>query len=302
MSSPRVCLAALCTGLVAAFANAAELTPDPPKNCRACVEWNQPAEAYALFGNTWYVGSAGLSSVLITSDQGHILIDGGLSETAPLIAANIVKLGFRLEDVKIIATSHGHYDHIGGVAALARASGARVIASPRTAEALRAGTVPADDPQAALGSDAHAFPRISKVDVVGDQQTVTLGPLQLTPHFTPGHTPGATSWSWRSCDAGTCRDLVYADSLNPVSDDEYRFADHPDVVKGFRASIAALAALPCDIMIPAHPGFADLQQKLVRRRSGETPDPFLDPGSCKRYAQAATQNLDKRLATEKATK
>ena len=134
MSLLRFCLAALCAGLAASVASAAELKPDPPKNCRSCAEWNQPAEPYPLFGNTWYVGSAGLSSVLITSDQGHILIDGGLAETAPLIAANIVKLGFRLEDVKIIATSHGHYDHIGGVAALARASGARVIASPRTAD------------------------------------------------------------------------------------------------------------------------------------------------------------------------
>ncbi|MCQ4167331.1 subclass B3 metallo-beta-lactamase [Tahibacter harae] len=302
MSLLRFCLAALCAGLAASVASAAELKPDPPKNCRSCAEWNQPAEPYPLFGNTWYVGSAGLSSVLITSDQGHILIGGGLAETAPLIAANIVKLGFRLEDVKIIATSHGHYDHIGGVAALARASGARVIASPRTAEALRAGTVPADDPQAAFGAEANAFPKISKVDVVRDQETVNLGPLQLTARFTPGHTPGATSWSWRSCNAGTCRDLVYADSLNPVSDDEYRYADHPAVVKGFRASIAAVAALPCDIMIPAHPGFADLPQKLARRRAGETPDPFVDPGSCKRYAEAAAQNLDKRLATEKTAK
>lgn len=302
MPSLRPCLAALCAGLAAACANAAELKPDPPKNCRSCAEWNEPSEPYRLFGNTWYVGSAGLSSVLITADQGHILIDGGLAETAPLIAANIVKLGFRLEDVKIIATSHGHYDHIGGVAALARASGARVIASPRTAEALHAGTVPADDPQAGFGADANGFPKISKVDVVKNQETVSLGPLQLTARFTPGHTPGATSWSWRSCDAGTCRDLVYADSLNPVSDDDYRYSDHPEVVERFRASIAAFAALPCDIMIPAHPGFAQLPQKLAQRSAGATPDPFVDPASCKRYAEAATQNLDKRLATEKTAR
>lgn len=302
MSSLRFYLAALCAGFAASCASAAELKPDPPKNCRSCAEWNQPAEPYVLFGNSWYVGSAGLSSVLITSDQGHILIDGGLAETAPLIAANIEKLGFRLEDVKLIATSHGHYDHIGGVAALARASGARVIGSPRTAEALRAGTAPADDPQAAFGIKANSFPKIDKVDSVKDGETVSLGTLQLTARFTPGHTPGATSWSWRSCDAGTCRDMVYADSLNPVSDDEYRFSAHPDVVKGFRASIAAFAALPCDIMIPAHPGFAELPQKLAQRRAGAKPDPFVDPASCKRYAEAATQNLDKRLATEKAAK
>ncbi len=298
----RALLAGLCAAF-AATAAAAPLQPDAAKNCRSCAEWNQPQKPFLLYGKSWYVGTHGLSAVLIDSGDGLVLLDGALPESAPLIAANIRELGFRLEQIRYIAVSHAHYDHVGGVAALARASGATVIASARNAQALATGQPPADDPQADFGAEANAFAKVDKVKVVADGETVRVGHLALTAHYTPGHTPGATSWSWPDCDGEDCRDLVYADSLNAVSDDVYRFggADgNGGIAASFRASIARVAALPCDLLVPVHPGFADFDGKLARRAKGVTPDPFIEAGACKRYAETALQKLEARLSEERA--
>ena len=298
----RALLAALCAAF-AATAAAAPLQPDAAKNCRSCAEWNQPQKPFLLYGKSWYVGTRGLSSVLIDSGDGLVLLDGALPESAPLIAANIKELGFRLEQIKYIAVSHAHYDHVGGVAALARASGATVVASALNAQALAAGVPPKDDPQADFGADANAFPKVDEVKILADGETLRIGHLALTAHYTPGHTPGATSWSWPDCDGEDCRDLVYADSLNAVSDDVYRFggADgNGGIAASFRASIARVAALPCDVLIPVHPGFADFDGKLAQRAKGAKPDPFIDAGACKRYAETALKKLDERLNEERA--
>jgi metallo-beta-lactamase class B len=282
---------------------AAGLVADPPKSCGNCDKWNKPVEPFRVYGNTWYVGVEGLSSVLITSDEGHILIDGALTQSAPLIAANIEKLGFKLSDVKLIATSHAHYDHVGGIAALARASGARVVASTRTAQALRAGGPPQDDPQIAYGVDEHAFPAVANVEDVADGATVKVGALAITAHYTPGHTPGAVAWTWRSCAGSDCKNIVYADSINPVAHDSYRFggADGKSgVVASFRAGIAAFAALPCDVLLSAHPSASDMDKKVAARAQGVTPDPFVDAQSCKHYAKVYSDKLDERLAKERA--
>ena len=307
----RLAALGLCA-IVTAPLSAAELVPDPPKNCSQCVEWNQPQAPFRLFGTSWYVGTKGLSAVLIASPDGLILFDGGVAESAPLIAANIEKLGFRLDQIKLIAVSHAHYDHVGGVAALARASGAQVLASERSAQALRAGTAPADDPQAGFGAKANGFPKIATVRSVADGESVRLGKVAITAHYTPGHTPGATSWTWQACAETTataaapaCLDLVYADSLNAVSDDEFRFSGSngkPGIADSFRRSIDLVAQLPCDILIPVHPGSVQIDAKLAQRASGAQPDPFIDRDSCKRYAQAAREKLEARLAQEKTGK
>src|SRR5499426_653771 len=138
-----MCLAALTSGA----AGQSRLAPDPPKKCEPCAGWNAAQEPFRVFGNTYYVGVAGLSSVLIASDKGLILLDGALPQSAPLIDANIRKLGFRTEDIRLILNSHAHYDHAGGIAALQRASGAAVAASPSGARAIQSGGPPADDPQ-----------------------------------------------------------------------------------------------------------------------------------------------------------
>lgn len=269
--------------LFAASQPAPAFTPDPPKVCDACEEWNRPRAAKKVFGNTYTVGTEGLSSVLVTSPAGHILLDGALTQSAPLIDQNIRGLGFRTADVRYILTSHGHYDHVGGVAALQRASGARVAGSASTASALASGENTPDDPQFGFGRAANAFPVVRDVQVVADGEVIRVGELAITAHLIPGHAPGSTAWTWRSCEGPTCRNIVYADSLSSPSAAGFRYSDDPKRVEAFRRSIDRVASLPCDVLIAPHPSFAE----------GKT---------CQTYAEAGRAALEQRLAQERKSR
>jgi metallo-beta-lactamase class B len=277
---------------------------DPPRSCQACDEWNAKQEPFRVFGNTWYVGTAGLGAVLITSPTGHVLLDGGLTQSAPLIDASIRALGFRTEDVKLIVSSHAHADHAGGIAALQRASGAQVAASAAGARALERGGPTADDPQYAFDA-ANGFPRVKHVRVARDGETLRAGEVAITAHYTPGHTPGATTWSWRSCEHERCLDIVYADSLNALSAAGFRFtgdASHPSIADSFRHSTDVVAGLPCDVLLTVHPGFSRMFDAL--RSRGVSPDaaPVVDREACRAYAKDARERLERRLAAELATR
>jgi metallo-beta-lactamase class B len=277
---------------------------DAPHRCEACDEWNGPREPFRVFGNTYFVGPAGLGAVLVVSDKGSILLDGGLPQSAPLIDANIRKLGFRTRDIRLIVNSHAHYDHAGGIAALQRVSGATVAASASGASAIERGEPTSDDPQFAFGREANRFPAVKKVQRVADGETLRVGDLAIRAQLTPGHTPGSTTWTWRSCEGKRCLDIVYADSLNAVSAPGFRFAGdatHPGLVDVFRHSIATIENLPCDILLSVHPAFSDMDEKLKRRGLKPALDPFIDPGSCRSYAAGATQRLESRLAEEAGT-
>lgn len=292
---------ALLVLVVSAPRGDAQLVADAAKECDACVAWNAPQQPFPVFGDTYYVGTAELSAILIAGDEGLLLLDAALPQSAPLIERNIAALGFAVADIRLIVSSHTHFDHVGGIAAFARAaSGATVAASPRAAEALRAGKPNPDDPQFTIaGND---FPAVPDVRVVRDGETLTIGNVRLTAHFTPGHTPGSTTWSWRSCEDARCLNVVYADSLNPVSADEFRFsggAGTPSIVDAFRESIRTVEALPCDVLLSPHPGFFGMQEKLQRRSAGEA-DVFVDADACRAYAGAARTRLEQRLATERA--
>ena len=190
---------------------------DSPHKCASCDEWNKPREPFRLFGNSHYVGTDGLSAILIAGDAGLVLLDGGLEQSAARIDASIRTLGFRTEDVKLIVNSHAHYDHAGGIAALQRASGATVAASPSGALALERGENTTDDPQFGFGKEENGFPPVTNVKVIKDGETLRVGNVAITANFTPGHTPGSTTWTWRSCEGTTCLSMVYADSLSAVS-------------------------------------------------------------------------------------
>jgi metallo-beta-lactamase class B len=262
--------------------------------------WNTPQEPFRIFGNTYYVGTAGLSSILITSDAGHILIDGALPQSAPLIVANIRALGFEPRDVRLVLNSHEHFDHAGGLAALQRATGARVAASPAAARALRQGHPTPEDPQYGSGLKAR-YDAIQQVEAIADRKTLQVGSIAITPHFTPGHTPGATTWAWRSCEGSRCVDVVYADSLTPVSDDGFRFtgdATKPSRVETFRGSIARVEQLPCDIILAPHPEFTDVIGKGARLKAGAAENPFIDPAACRTFVAAARKRLEERIAKE----
>jgi metallo-beta-lactamase class B len=304
----RLLVAPLLSLLPLLSAHAAPPVPDDlrPIPCGNCADWVKPQAPFNIYGNTWYVGTAGLSSVLITSPHGHILIDGTLPQAAQQIEANIQALGFRLSDVKLIVNSHPHSDHAGGIAYLQRRSRARVAAGAAAVPVLESGRAAADDPQYASLKDFR-MPKIAHVRGVHDGEALRVGPLRLVAHLTPGHTDGGATWSWTSCEkAGgkeQCRDIVFADSLNANGDPDFRYSGdprNPNVTAALRASIAKMAALPCDIVISAHPAATDVLEKAAAKTAGH--NTFIEAGGCRAYADEAQKKLDDRLAQERAAK
>jgi metallo-beta-lactamase class B len=253
------------------------LTPQPPVK---------------IWGNTYYVGFGRLSVVLIKTEAGLVLIDGALPQTVATIEANIRQLGYRIEDVKYILNSEAHFDHSAGLAALSRDSGATVLASASGAKALRAGRSGPDDPQYGGLAD---IPKVKKLRVVRDGEKIRIGEMTITAHATPGHTPGSTSWTWQSCENGRCLNVVYAASLNPISNGTYTFGGKPEAI--FRTSIAKVANLPCDVLISSHPDNSGADEKLKQLASN--PDAFVGSNACRSFAAKYEQLLDARLAKER---
>lgn len=250
-------------------------------------QWLAPAEPEKIFGKTYLVGFAGMSVALIDTGDGLVLVDGALPQAAPVILANVRALGFDPKDIKFILSTEPHFDHAGGLAALARDTGATVVASARGAEGLRMGRHAEDDPQRAYGG---SWPAVERVRVVKDGEVLTLGTTAITAVATPGHTMGSMSWRWRACEDSACKTVVFASSLNPVSAEGYRFtapAGKP-FVEGFAASYRKMDAMPCDVLISAHPDNAG-------------PGRYNDaPGACRAYADRSRKLLAKRLAAERA--
>jgi metallo-beta-lactamase class B len=270
--------------------------------CANCADWNRPQKPFRIFGNTYYVGPHGLSSILITSPSGHVLIDGALPESTEQIVANIRSLGFRLEDVKIILNSHVHFDHAGGIAELQRLSGARVVASKWSAAVMRKGGVGRGDPQFGV---LRPIAPVKNVRELRDGESFQVGAIAITAHLTPGHTPGGTSWTWKSCEGQACRDMVYADSLSPVSAAGFKFSKnrgYPRAVEDFEKSFTFLKAVPCDILVTTHPENSDLWDRLKARDAGVTPNPMVDLGACRSLASRGREQLRQRLADEATLK
>lgn len=289
---------------------AATLVPDPPIACSSCEEWNAPRAPFKVFGNTYFVGTQGLSSLLVATPQGLVLVDVALPQSAPSIASNIESLGFRTADVKYILTSHAHFDHLGGVRSMQRYTGATVLASASTAEALRLGHPVPDDPQFGTGP-FDVFPAVTEaVRVMRDGEAVEIGGTTITTVYTPGHTPGATTWTWRSCEGDRCLNVVYVDSLTAVSKDGYRFSGSDGaagIAQQFRATIERVGQLPCDVLISTHPSATGMDARVAaREQGGLSPgapgDPFVNAGSCRALAAQSMKALEERIQTEAKTR
>ena len=250
--------------------------------------WRQPVPSFAIGARTHYIGTEGLSALLVKTDAGAVLVDGGLPQAAPMLLQRMAALGVAPGDLKLILAGHAHADHAGPVAALARATGARVVANAESAVLLaRGGT---DDIH---NGDGIPFPPVAVDRLVMDGEVVELGGVRFTAHFTPAHTPGSTSWTWTDAAidgprAGQPLRIAYADSLSAPG---YELVDnprYPHIVADYRRGFAAVRALPCDLLITPHPD-----------ASGWTPAntaaPHAKPMTCRAYADGAERALDKLL-------
>lgn len=264
-----------------------------PSDCTYCAQWREPQEPFRIHGNSYYVGTRGLSAILITSPEGHVLIDAALPNSAPVILQNVRGLGFDPADIELILNSHAHFDHAGGMAAIQHVSGAGVAASPASATILERGRSGPEDPQHGVLLD---FPGVADVERFMPGDTLRIGTIALASHATAGHTPGGTSWSWRSCEGDDCLNVVYADSQTPVSADGFHFTNnetYPTALEDFKRGQDVLENLPCDILITTHPGASSVWERYENGAEG-----LIDPDACRRYAAAAREMVAERVARE----
>ncbi len=271
--------------------------------------WNRARTPFQIIGNTWYVGTQGLSMLLIRGEHGAVLIDAGLPESGANLRNSLAALDVAPAEIKLILTSHAHVDHVGALAELKALTGARVLASPESATVLAA----AGKGDLHFGDSMTYSPVVVDGTIV-DGETVTLGELSLTAHLTPGHTPGSTSWSWEERVGERTLDVVYADSITAPG---YRLLDHPKLprlVDDYHRTFAKLRTMPCDVLITPHPDASDLfarveqevrkdaQSKqgarLINNKMIETK--LIDSKACTRYADRADQALDEQIMQQRA--
>lgn len=254
--------------------------------------WNQPVEPFRIIRNVFYVGASDVTAYLIATPKGLIVIDGGFEETAPMVLANIEKLGFNRADIRILLNSHAHYDHAGGLAAIKYATGATFIASEGDAPQLARGGK--DDPQF---GDAFPFPPITPDKLARDGDRVALGGTILTAHITAGHTRGCTTWTTTVREGGRNFHVVFVGS--PSVPPQYKLTGnprYPDAVDDYRRQFATLKSLPCDVFLAAHGNFFDLAGKMTR--VGKKPNPFIDPEGYKKFVAEMEAAFEERVKKE----
>jgi metallo-beta-lactamase class B len=256
--------------------------------------WNQPVPPFRLAGNIYYVGANEITSFLITSPQGHILLDGGFAETAPQIEANIEKLGFHLRDVKVLLNSQAHSDHAGGFAELKRVTGARLLIAPGDAELVARG-----------GHDDFAFgntmvyPATKPDGTFKDGETIRVGDAAMVAHVTPGHTRGCTTWTTKITEAGKSYDVTF---LCSVSAPGYRLVNnpkYPNIVNDYRETFRRLKAMHTDIFLASHGSFFDLEHKRAAIGTGK-PNPFIVAGEFDSFLARSERAFDAQLAKQES--
>lgn len=250
--------------------------------------WRQPVPSFALGEHSWYIGTRALSAVLIKTSQGAVLIDGGLPQAADMLIKRMKDLGVAPGDLKVIVLSHAHIDHAGPLAEIKRRTGARVVANAESAVLLARGG--SDDIHFGEGL---VFPPVTVDRIIMDGEVVELGELRLTAHFTPGHTPGSTSWTWDDARDGKKLQIAYVDSLSAPG---YRLVDnprYPHIVDDYRRALAVVKTLPCDLLLTPHADASGWKPDNTRQ-----PNP--NPMSCKAYAEGAERKFEAELSKQRA--
>ena len=240
--------------------------------------WTNRTQPFRVIDNIYYVGTEDLSSFLITSPAGHVLIDTGHEKNADAVMDSIRQLGFKVEEVRIILTTQAHYDHVGAHARLAQASGARVLVSAQDAPVVREG----GRGDFHFGADYY-FPKVKVDGELHDGQVVTLGNISLTARMTPGHTKGTTTWTMMAKDRnGRMRHVVVLGST--TVNDGVKLVDnreYPQIASDFRKSFRVQKGLTCEIFLAAHASAFNGLEKAKAAAAGKGEEAFVEPQGCR---------------------
>jgi metallo-beta-lactamase class B len=257
---------------------------------------SQPVEPYRVIGNIYYVGAVGISAHLIVTSQGLILIDTGTEQMLPGLRTNIEKLGHRLQDVKIILSSHAHWDHVENHAAMKRLTGAQVMAVGEDAAAIASGT-----DNSALG--AEGWPATTVDRILKDGEIVTLGDVTMQAHLTPGHTKGCTTWTTTVRESGRSHAVVFIGGIS-VNQGVMLLgnARHPAIVEDYARTFRTLKELKADVFLAQHPSIYDMDAKRKRQQAGAAQNPFIDPEGYRRVVAEAEDRYLKQLEQERAAR
>ncbi len=281
---------------MAALLAAALSAPMSAARAQDKASWTRPVKPFRIVGNVYYVGTEGVAAYLITSGHRAILLDGTLDQNAPLIERNIAQLGFRLKDVKIILSSHAHFDHAGGIAQLRYDTGAQFYASAGDRWALEHGLHDSD-----TDYPRGHFPAVPVDHVVRDGESVALGGVRMTATLTPGHTKGCTTWSTKVVVPGRVLEVVFPCSVTVGGNILVGNRLYPGIVADYRQSFVTLGAMKADVVLTNHPEIADVLGREARARAGDR-DAFVDPGLLHRIVAGARADFDTELVREKRGK
>lgn len=257
--------------------------------------WNQPITPFRIVGNIYYVGANEITSFLITTPEGHILLDGGFEETAPIIGASIRKLGFRLEDVRYLLNSQAHVDHAGGLAALQGQSGAKLVASEGDAPVIASGG------KGDFAFDARFAWKPARVDrTIKDGEAVELGGVRLVARLTPGHTRGCTTWTTTVVEGGKRYEVVFVGSTKTLPDVPLvGNRAYPQIAEDFEKTFRLLRGLRCDVFLASHGSFFDLNEKIARLAAHPRRNPFADPKGYRAFLDRTEKEFRGKLKREK---
>ena len=267
-----------------------------PKDMLAAllVKWNKPTEPFKIIDNVYYVGTDGLASYLITSPQGHILVDTVMPEATSQIKASIEKLGFKITDIKYLLNTHAHIDHTGGFAELKQASGAQMVAGEADKPLLEGGYYPGAREVKELD-----FPPVKVDRTVREGDTVKIGDVTLTARETPGHSPGCTSWAFNVKDGDATRSVLIFCSGTVALNRLVTNPTYPGIVADYRTTFARAKDIKADILLAPHPEMYKMAEKRAKLSEG-APNPFVEPGEFNAYAATLEKAFDEGLAKQTA--
>lgn len=279
----------LVLGTMASIAGAGVASSQTPAS------WTEPFPPFRIAGNLYYVGSRGLANYLITTPQGHILINSDLEANIPLIRAGIAQLGFKLEDVKVLLISHAHWDHDAASAKVKALTGAKYMVMDGDVPVVESGGK-ADFQYGNDPSQLYAPARVDRVLHDGDQ--VKLGDAVLVAHLTPGHTKGCTTWTLTVRDGKKSYSAVIIGS--PNVNPGYKLVDnaaYPTIAQDYEKGFRVLKSLNCQIFLGAHGGYFDLEAKYARFKAGHA-DAFVDPAGCAAFVSEKEREFRAELAKQ----